>query len=106
MPTGQLPEAAGEGNLFVRAEGLVAEEQHLVLKQRRPDGGDTGVVDVGEVGTFYLGADNGGKWAYGQGGKRTWTAVGNGHFCFSLVMRLRPFSSRRLDGSQSYLSTR
>jgi hypothetical protein len=50
-----------------------------VLKQRRPDGDDTGVVDVGEVGTFYLGADNRGKWAYGQGGG-TWTAVGNGHF--------------------------
>jgi hypothetical protein len=59
VPAGQLPEAPGEGYVLGGAEGLVAEEQDLVLQQGPPDSGDSCVVDVGKVGTLHLGADNG-----------------------------------------------
>ena len=55
----QLTEPLGEGDVVGPADVLVAQEQHLVLKQRFPDRAEQIVVARGfaEVDAVNLGAD-------------------------------------------------
>ena len=56
----ELPEAAGEGHVLVAAEGLVAEEQHLVVGEGAGQVGDDLVVEVGgQVDVADLAAEGG-----------------------------------------------
>ena len=55
----ELAEATREGDVLGAREVLVAQEQHLVLEQERPDLGEQRIVArrVAEVDVVQLGAD-------------------------------------------------
>jgi hypothetical protein len=58
MRVGQLAEVAAEPDLAAVVEVLVAEEQHPVAQERRPDRGHGGLVErLGDVEPGDLGAD-------------------------------------------------
>ena len=63
----QRPEPPSEGHLVFRAEGLVPEEDDLMLDQGGADLGDHAIGQVsGQVGAGNLGAQGSGDLADGQ----------------------------------------